>query len=289
MEKIIFTNSMGQSITLGNSAPYILQKIEGTGGVKTTLLTSKAPGQNGKSCHGTLLEERTLPVTGAIMGNSIEDMYKKRQILNSIFNPTLDGTLTYINNAGTHTINCKVDSPPNFKDKVSVIQQFLVQLYCPDPFWLDLQESKEEIALWVGDFHFPLVIPPEGITMGHRISNLIVNVCNKGDIECGMRVEFTALATVVNPSLFDVYTRKYIKVKRILQAGDKLIINTSFANKRVEMVRSNGTITNVFNWIDLQSDFLQLKMGDNLLRYDAEQGLDNLEMAVYYRPLYLGV
>ncbi len=289
MEKIIFTNSMGQSITLGNSAPYVLQKIEGTGGVKTTLLTSKAPGQNGKSYHGTLLEERTLPITGAIVGSSVEDTYKKRQILNSIFNPTLDGTLTYINNAGTHTINCKVDSPPNFKDKVSVIQQFLVQLYCPDPFWEDLQEDKNEIANWVGDFEFDLEIPEEGIEMEHRESSLIVNVNNSGDVECGMRIEFTALATVVSPSLFDVYTRKFVKVKRTLQAGDKLVINTSFANKRVELIKSNGTTQNVFNWIDLQSDFLQLRVGDNLLRYDSEQGIDNLDVAIYHKPLYLGV
>lgn len=55
------------------------------------------------------------------------------------------------------------------------------------------------------------------------------------------------------------------------------------------MIKSNGTKINVFNYIDLASEFLQLKVGDNLLRYDAEKGLDNLEMALYYKPLYIGV
>ena len=247
MQKIIFKNERGQSIELGNYAPFILTKIEGTGGSKTTILTSKSPGQDGKTHHDTLLEERILPIEGAIVGDSIEDMYIKRKKLCSVFNPKINGTLTYINNASKHVINCIVDTPPNFKEPVNDLQEFLIQLYCPDPLWSDLIEEKEEIALWVGDFHFPLIIPPEGIIMGHRISNLIVNAKNKGDVECGMRIEFRALATVVNPSLFDVYTRKYIKVKRTLQAGDMLVINTSFGNKRVEMLKSNGTKINVFN------------------------------------------
>lgn len=292
MQKVIYTNSMGQSIELKNCAPFLLTKIDGTGGVKTTLLTTKSPGQDGKSLHGVLLEERTLNIEGAVIGSNTEDTYRKRQELCSIFNPKIDGTLTYINDAGTHTIECTVEDTPTFKDKVSVIQQFLVQLFCPDPFWEDLQEDKSEIASWIGDFEFNesnFEIGEEGIEMEHRESSLIVNINNTGDVECGMRIEFTALATVVNPSLFNVYTRKYIKIKRTLQAGDKIVINTSFANKKVELIKSNGTTSNVFNWIELASDFLQLVVGDNLLRYDAEQGIDNLDVAIYHRPLYLGV
>lgn len=85
--------------------------------------------------------------------------------------------------------------------------------------------------------------------MGHRESSLIVNMNNSGDVECSMRVEFTALASVVNPSILNIYTQEYIKVKRTLQSRDKLIISTYFANKRVELIR-NGITTNVFNYID---------------------------------------
>lgn len=289
MQKVIYTNSRGQSIELKNSAPFLLEKIDGIDGTKTTLLTTKAPGQDGKSYHGTLLEERTLNMTCAICGASLADMNTKKQQVCTIFNPKLSGTLTYVNTSGTHSIDCIVQDSPTFKDKVATIQEFLIQLYCPNPFWEDLQESKEEIANWIGDFEFDLEILEDGIEMEHRESSLIVNIFNKGDVECGMRIEFTALATVVNPSLFDVYTRKFIKVKRTLQAGDKLVINTRFANKRVELIKSNGITQNVFNWIDLASDFLQLAVEDNLLRYDAESGIDNLDVSIYHRPLYLGV
>lgn len=288
MQKLIFTNSRGQKITLNNSAPFILTKFN-SGIPKTTILTSKAPGQHGKTHHGTLLEDVIKPIEGAIRGNSVEDVQIKERQLKSIFNQTLEGTLTYINSIGTYIIDCSVEDI-QFKERIDNLEEFLVQLYCPSPLWTDIIEGKEEIALWQGDFEFNLEIPEDmGLEMGHRESNLIVNIFNKGDVECGMRIEFIALATVVNPSIFDVYTRKFLKVKRTLNAGDKLVINTSFANKRVEMVKSNGVKENVFYYIDLASEFLQLAVGDNLLRYDAEQGIDNLEVAIYHRPLYTGV
>lgn len=289
MQKVKFKNDLGQSIALGNTRPFILTKISGTGVENTTVISSKSPGQDGKSHHGTLLEERVLPIEGAIVGENIEDMYRKRQQLTSIFNPKAKGKLTYINNAGKHEINCSVESI-TFGEQVNYLQHFLIQMYCPNPYWMDIYEAKEEIALWVGDFEFPLEIPEdEGIEMGHRESNLIVNINNTGDVECGMRIEFIALATVKNPSLFDVNTRKFIKINRTLQSGDKLLINTDFGNKRIELIKSDGSIQNVFNWIDPDSEILQLNVGDNLFRYDAEQGIDNLEVSIYYRPLYLGV
>lgn len=288
MEKLIFTNNRGWSIELKNSGPFILTKIGGTGSPKTTLLTSKAPNQDGKSYHGTLIEERILPIEGAIIGNSIEDVYRKRKELCSIFNPKIPGTLNYINDFGEYKIDCVIEDSPAFKEKTANIQDFLIQVYCPKPYWLDIYETKEEVAVWVGDFEFNLEVPEEGIEMGHRVSNLICNVFNKGDVECSMRIEFKALATVVNPSLLNIYTKKYIKVRRTLQEGDKLVIDTSFGNKKIEIVKNNERI-NVFNWIDLSSTFLQLNVGDNVLRYDAEQGIDNLEMVIYHKPLYIGV
>src|SRR5665648_504005 len=43
-----------------------------------------------------------------------------------------------------------------------------------------------------------------------------------------------------------------------------------------------------YNYIDLGSTFLQLDVGDNLMRYDADTGIDNLEVSIYFTPQYLG-
>lgn len=287
MQKINYTNDHGQSIELSISGPFKLKKFD-PGTLKTAIISTKAPNQDGRTHHSTLLEERTPQVEGIIEGTSNEDLFNKKGKLYNIFNPKIKGTLTYTNDAGTHKIRCSVQDGPSFKEKVEFVQDFLIQFYCPDPYYKEQYETKEDMALWQGDFEFPLEIPAEGIEMGHRVSTLIVNANNHGDVPCGMRIEFTALASVVSPSILNVYTQDYIKVKRTLVAGDKIVINTEFGNKKVEMIH-NGVSTNVFNYIDLSSTFIQLDVGDNLLRYNAESGIDNLEAAIYFTPKYLGV
>ena len=287
MQKLIFTNSRNQSIEIKSFGSFILKKFD-PGAPKTTILSTKAPGQDGKTYHDTLLEEKSPQIEGIIRGINEADLYNKRVQLNSVFNPKIKGILTYITDAGTHIIDCVVQDSPVLKDKTGRMQEFLIQLYCPEPYYKDLQETKEEIALWQGDFEFPLEINESGIEIGHRVSTLIVNANNPGDVACGMRVEFIALASVVNPSLLNVYTQEFIKVKRTLEAGDKLVITTHSGRKTVQLIK-NGISANVFNYIDLNSTFLQLEVGDNLLRYDAEQGIDNLSASIYYTPKYVGV
>ncbi|MBY6952229.1 phage tail family protein [Clostridium botulinum] len=288
MQKLIYRNSKGQEVTLSNSRPFVLEKIENVANTATSINTSISAGQDGVSIDNISIKEKLLPITGGIVSNDFEDIDRKREYLTSIFNPKFNGELIYTNNATSRKIKGRVQDI-TFQDKVGSIQKFLVQILVPNPFWMDIFEKKEEVALWVGDFEFPLEIPPEGIEMGHRVSNLIVNINNTGAVPCGMRIQFKALATVVNPSLFNVNSREFIKINRTLNAGDVLEVTTDFSNKRIELVKNNGVKQNVFNWIDLDSEFLQLEPGDNLFRYNAESGIDNLEVAIYHTSLYLGV
>lgn len=292
MERITFINSKGQSIQLGNDAPFILTKIEGTGAVNVNIQSSKSPYQDGVSYHGNTLEPRSLSIEIMIIAENIEEMMNYRRKLSNIFNPKLDeGTLIY--EIGDIKREIKAISElapvfPNAGDFKDTMQPGLIQLYCPNPFFQDIYETKEEVAIWRGLFEFPLEIVEEGIELGYREPSLIVNVFNKGDVPCGMRIVFKALATVVNPSLFNVNTREYFKINKTMQAGEIITVTTHFQNKRVEL-NKNGVTSNAFNWIDLESTFLQLDVGDNLFRYDADEGIENLEVSIYYTPQYLGV
>lgn len=290
MQKLIFTNSRGQVVEIGNSAPFILKILDGTAGIDTTLQTSKSPGQDGSTLHDVLLEERAITIEGTIFAKTQEELYLLRQQLASVFNPKLkEGTLFYQNNAGIKAIKGVAEQSPVFKEKFdnSRKQVFTITLLCPNPYWKDLTEERSDVAIWVGDFSFPLELSSSGTEIGHRETSTLVNIRNNGDVECGIRIEFTALASVVNPSLYNVNTQEYLRIKRTLQAGDKLVISTEFANKSVELIRGN-VITNVFHYVDLSSTFLQLDIGDNLLKYDADNGIDNLEVSIYHISQYVG-
>ena len=289
MARLTYINERGQSLTFGDAAPLLVTKIDGLGSPQNQIYRQKSPYQDGATVTHTVLGERELVLEGVILA-SRQDRQKYRQVLLQTFNPKSRGTLVYENGSVRKKVECIPELAPSFPSNMQEnYQQFLITLLCPNPFWQDLQEGKEEIALWVSDWEFPIEMFENGMEFGHRATTLIKNIINNGDVECGIRVEFRALSTVSNPSIFDFNSREFIKVKQDLVAGDKLIITTHFGNKRVELIKSDGTVENVFNYIDLDSTFLQLQPGDNLLQYDAEQGIDNLEVAIYHRPLYVGI
>lgn len=286
MAKLTYANEKGHSLTFGDKAPLLVTKIEGLGSPQNIVYRQKSPYQDGTTATHSTLDERELNIEGVILDG---DKERYRQHLLKIFNPKLNGYLIYENGNIKKKINCTVVQAPYFPSNMQEsFQLFLINLICPNPFWEDLSSIKEEVAIWRGSFEFPLEILESGIEIGYREPSLIVNIENKGDVPCGIKVEFKALGTVANPSIFNINTREFIKIDKIMTGGEILTITTHFGNKRVES-NINGVITNAFNFIDLESDFIQLYPGDNLFRYDAEEGLENLEVSIYYTPQYLGV
>lgn len=290
MEKIIYENEKGMKVELKNSRPFILTKIDGIGGLNNDIVETRVPFQDGSSYNNSRLEPRVITIYGGIMGKDKANRFARREELIRVFNPKMEGKLIYKNDYLERSIDCRVESGPNWNNGVKRLQEFMLQLYCNNPFFFDLVEDKNEIATWIGGFEFPLEIPiATGIKVGYRESNLVANIVNKGDVDCGMRIEFEALGTVVAPSITNINTREFVKINRSLSSGDKIIVQTGFGNNRIELINSNGKRENAMHYIDHDSTFIKLDIGDNLLRYDTVEGIDNLNVTIYHKPMYLGV
>jgi len=106
-----------------------------------------------------------------------------------------------------------------------------------------------------------------------------------------MVIEFYARGTLKNPSLFNINTREFIKINKSMVAGEKIIVNTNYGKKKITQ-NINGVKADILNYLDIVGGgdtFLQLDIGDNLFRYDADENLNNLEVSIYFSPQYLGV
>ena len=289
MESLVYKDTEGNSITL-TDRPYILNVLDGADGLKNDLYTTKGLGQDGYTITDKTVQKRALSLKGYILAENTEDVeiYKRRLL--TMFNPKNKGSFVYSFGDMSKKIDVEVETGPIFsKDVTARTQNYIVNLIAPDPYWRDTIDNKTDIALWRGKFNFPLFIPKaKGIIMGVREPSLIANINNPGDIETGMLIEFRAKATVVNPSLFNINTREYIKINKTMAAGEVIKINTNYGNKKITS-NTNGVETDILNLLDITSTFLQLAKGDNLLRYDADTGLDNLEISIYNTPGYVGV
>ena len=247
---------------------------------------TKGIGQHGNYYTGTSLQSRTVSVAGYISA-SFDKLGKIKRRLIKIINPTQQFKIIkngyMIKGYPASTIRFSHDENESYAG----LHKFLVDFYCPSPFWTNENDTKATISYWKGGFKFPLTIGNENI-IGYKSPSLIVNVKNCGDVETGMKIEFKALGFLSNPSLFNINTREYIKINKDMQAGEKIIINTNYGQKRIKSIY-NDISTDILNKLELTSTFLQLATGDNLFRYDADKNLNNLQVNIYYSEKYLGV
>lgn len=236
---------------------------------------------------GSSLNSRDLSISGYVSASFNEFQSIKKELI-QLINPLHEFKIIkgdyMIKGYPTSTIRFS----HNENESYAGLYRFLIDFYCPMPFWNDIKDTKANISYWKGDFKFPLTIPSKGSIMGHKSPSLIVNVKNVGHVDTGMKIEFIAKGALKNPSLFNVNTREYIKVNKEMTAGEKIIINTNYGQKKIHSI-NEGETKDILNYLDLESTFLQLSTGDNLLRYDAEENLNNLQVNVYYNPKYLGV
>lgn len=282
MRKLTFTNSRGESVVLGNSAPFLVTRLEGAGPV--TIQSQKSPYQDGVTYLDTLMEQRNLSLEGSIMKRSGKEIFDCRRNLSSVFNPKLGpGTLRYEYDGSQKEIQAVVDGAVIFPDRSGEpTQKFLISLLCPLPFWLDTFTTGREMSYIMGGFGFTLRLPT---SFSKRTFRRILT--NEGDVETPVKIEFKGPAQ--NPTVQNNTTGEFVRVKRELAENDVLYIDTSFGNKRVEIVREDGSKENAFHFIDLASTFFQLQIGDNELEYNSNNDSTKTRVTIKYKNRYVGV
>lgn len=263
-------------------------KIDGISSLNNEINTTIGVNQSGETYVSDRVDTRDIDIKLLIRANENEYSVIKRKLM-KLFNPALEGELILKSVNGDKKIATRVKVSPDFK-RTSYVRnkEVEISLIALDPYWKDANETIIKIENWRSSFYFPLVIPEEGTMLGYKEPSLIANAKNFGDDKTGMKIEFRALKDVVNPELFNIETRDYIKINKTMTKGEIITITTDFGNKRVYS-NNDGVIENAFNYLDLYSTFLQLEIGDNILRYNAESGLDSLEVSIYYSSRYVGV
>ena len=204
-----------------------------------------------------------------------------RQYLIKFFNPRFPGTL-FVNYDGVERyISYRLERFKNKRTNLYEPLNIVADLICPEPHFNDVFTS-EEIATWIGGWKFKFKLPFRFKQKGKPRKN----VYNDGHLETPVKIIFKGPA--VNPKVTNLTTGEFIQVNRTLTSDDILYINTEFGNKTVEIERE-GVKKNAFNYINLDSTFFKLQVGDNLIEYGTENNLDPQSVQIIYRNKYLGI
>lgn len=291
IESITLRNLVtNQSILIDKTtSDWVLGEID-LGTVEGNHHSYKYVNQVGVYIDSTSLEERAVSIPGWVIGEDLADMKDNMTVLNRLVNPQHELELTLFDQ---YVLRFKPDYSIKYatpyEENNEVLCQFLIQGTCADPMFSTKNGIPTQIALVLPKFHFPLIIPKDkGIILGLRQPNLLATIVNDGDIDTGMVIEFSCNTTVVNPSLLHVETQEFIKINKTITPGETITVSTVSGNKYVKGYH-DGQTENYFKYWDWDSTWLQMYRGVNVLKYDADSGVEGLAVSVSFTPKLLEV
>lgn len=291
IESLVLTNLVtSQSVTINQTTSDLVLKEANLGTVGGTHHSYKYVNQVGVYIESTTLEERDISIDGWVIGATYEIMQENKSLLNRLVNPLHEIELLVLDKYKlVFKPDYSVKYSVAYKENNEVLCKFLIQGTCADPMFKTKTGLSTLIATTIPKFHFPLVIPrSSGVIMGLREPSLLATIRNPGDLETGLVIRFSCTAPVTNPSLLNVVTREYVKIYKTLTPGEVIEVSTLSGGKYVKGY-VKGAEYNYFNYWDLDSSWLQMQAGENVLKYDADSGADDLEVLVTFTPRFLEV
>ncbi|WP_287471731.1 phage tail domain-containing protein [Exiguobacterium sp.] len=277
-----FTNSSGESITFRLGSPFMINNIEGLGEVSADIQSQKAPFQDGSSFIDAVMNERDISFNVTIKGRNDSEISQYRTQLSRVFSPKLGpGTLRYQYGDIVRVIEATPTHVPNFpsgnENRGSQFQIALLDLIAHDPYWKT--EGIEGEPTFEPLFQFPFSGEFQmGISRDERL------IVNDGDAPTPLVVEFYGPA--VNPKVINETTGEFIQLNQTLGLEEVMRINTADGEKSVIFIDAEGVERNVFNWIDLDSTFFKLQVGENYLTYTADSDIQGAVVNFYYQNRY---
>ena len=159
----------------------------------------------------------------------------------------------------------------------------LLTLFAPDPFFYDVSDFGENIAGSVPLFGFPWEASlDEGLNFGYREFNERTIFDNNGDRPVGLKMKIEFIGAVSNFKFENLRTGKYFKINHEFVKDDVLEISTVSGDTYVRL-----NTADIFEQIDIFSDFFKLEKGANFLKYSADKGVTEMNVYLYYSPKYL--
>lgn len=285
--KIVCENSYGYKLEFGYSFPYFLDSYSGIQSYTGNVATIKSAFGVGVSYIGTTVNSRNITLTIAYR-DDIQVQQKTQQIYN-IFTLKDKGTLYYCEGNLERKINYYVERVSEPVKKANIIYR-TVSLICPSPYFMDSEETIATLNNWDKLLTFPLEIPEGvGIEFGSKNESTTIEIENNSHIDYGLTVIFTANGNVKNPSLKNTYTNEEMKINYSLTVGEQIVVSTYNNEKTITYIDSSGNETNITNALVFGTKFLQATNGVNKFVLNAEEGLNNLDVAITYYNYYEAV
>lgn len=288
--KLEYISERGDVLPLTGNSRFKLSNVDGLTTASAEISSSTVASMDGDFVNNVRAIPRSIVLDIAIEYD-VENV--KRYILKYI-KLKKTATLRMTQNERTLQISGiveEIDLP-----RFTSLATMQVTIYCSQPFWEDIENSRQDISEVIDLFYFTdnegeeiqtdddnmLYFPEEGIPFGEYDTNRTKVLNNDGDVDVGLEIHIVALGTVVNPVIYNS-DGEFIGIDITLDSGDEVIISTVKGKKTI---RRNGE--NVLSKIREKSTWLQLKVGENEFTIDSDDGTEgNMYFTVVYKRRFI--
>ena len=297
----------GRKLAMGLGEPLDITAVTGLESSEFEISTSQNALVDGETVDGKKIKARPIHIEARFRSNA--DNAKNRAEIIKFFNPKYTGKALIVLMGVSRNIEYELEGW-TFKKQVNMDEnlKILVDLKCPDPYMLNVDNFGQNMARVTPLFAFPWRVSGhnqvaaydavdagnshylrgcalQGHVASYKVFKSDVLLLNDGDVPTGVQIRFKASrGPVTNPKITNTMTSEFVRVRVAMEQGDELVIDTDEHHQIIEL---NGV--NTYQKIDRHSVPFQLVVGDNYLVYDADSNYTNMDVYLYYRPKYLGV
>lgn len=271
-----YVNDNGDSITFDFAGGYLINKPTGIDTVSVSLSQAKGINQTGATIQSRNVQPRPVNITGYLVGDA--QTVGKEKLL-SVVRPDIGGKLY----ADDYYLTVYPTATPNIEPK-RWGAQFQFSLLAAYPYWCKDDSASVALAGIEPLFRFPWNIS-RAYQFGRLKRELFMNVLNRGQVPVPFTAVFSASGDVEKPKITHVATGKFLVVNKGLVNGERLTVQITHDRTYV----TSSVDGDCRGALSLKSNLFQLEVGDNVLKPEAESGLDNLQVSVDFATEIVGI
>lgn len=254
--------------------------------------TYSSPNQVGEMISSTKVGPRSLSITGWVVDAGTGDLRQRCDFLDAYISPVEDYTLEYEGKKITFRPDRSIVYSDEYKKNNRKVREFLIQGICGYPLFTDQSDTAVGFDSTGKMFRFPNNFGREApAVFGTKNTTYTLEVNNPGGFQTWITAKFTFSGTVEDPLIRNLTSGESLGVRRTFTRGEVLELSTKPAHQYIRLYTPEGEQKNILKYWDINTDWIQLNPGRNMLALgckDLEQRAA-MSVTVLYTPLYLEV
>lgn len=271
-----YVNENGGTLLFEYANGFLISKPSGIDTLQINLTHAQGINQVGSTVESKTVQPRPVTISGIIVG---ADQAARKSELMSVIRPDIPGKLY----ADDYYLNVHVTATPVIEARQK-FAHFQFSLTAPYPYWQKQNVVSQALSGVQKQFKFPWNIA-QPYRFGQLMQMQFMNVYNNGQVPVPFTVTFFAKNAVKNPKIINMKTGESLVLNKEMVADERIVVEIT--HDRTYVTSSvDGSIRGV---LDLDSTFFRLGVGDNVLKPEADSGLNQMEVQVNFATEIVGV